>query len=253
MASQFKCKHCDSIYALRSEAATCCASVEEQTFYVCPYCDAQYKEQDAAEECCSLIEIHNIEDYRALFLPLYQNQNTDAEFVLSSESPHEFIYQLAENKFKIVLPKPFVYLTMTDVMGLICSERMIKVNDTSLEINCNGESLSWVSRTCNNVLSLIQAKLHWSLDLSAIGGLKRLSELLKSNGVDLNQNEVLNDQLTQNAQVLHLDITNGEIFLTNEANEVLLKINHVNQSIEALDPAWLVLQSNPAEKVQHAQ
>ncbi len=244
MASQFKCNNCDGVYALRSLAVACCTRLEEQTFYVCPYCDAQYKDQDDAEDCCSYLEIHNIEDYRALFLPLYQNQKTGAEFVLSSELPPEFIFQLAENKFKIVLPRPFVHKTMTAIVSLICSTNLIKVNDTWLEINCNHQSLHLMNKCCTHVMNLLQATPYWSLKLNEIGGLERLSGLLKNNGVDLDQNAVLNDQLTQKANTLHIDITNGEIFLTNETNQILLKINHVNQSIVGLDPQWFLIKSN---------
>ena len=67
--------------------------------------------------------------------------------------------------------------------------------------------------------------------------------------MNLDQNAVLNDQLTQKANTLYIDITNGEIFLTNETNQILLKINHVNQSIETLDPAWFLIKSNQTEAV----
>lgn len=250
MASQFKCNNCDSVYALRSEAVTCCASVEEQIFYVCPYCDEQYEDKNDAENCCSYIELHNIDDYRALFLPLYNP--SDSEFVLTSESSSDFISQISENIFKIVLPNAFVYRTMTDAMNLICSINLIKVNENSLEINCNRETLSWMTKYCIHIISLVQAKPYWSLKLSDIGGLQRLSELLKNNGVDIDQNEILNDQLTQEASTLNIDITNGEIFLTNnEGNQILLKINHVNQSIETLDPQWLLVKPNQTEAVSH--
>ena len=98
-------------------------------------------------------------------------------------------------------------------------------------------------------MNLLQATPYWSLKLSAIGGLERLEWILKNNGVNLDQNAVLNDQLTQKANTLYIDITNGEIFLTNETNQILLKINHVNQSIETLDPAWFLIKSNQTEAV----
>ena len=243
MASQFKCKICDSVFTLQSEAVACCTSVEEESFYVCPHCNQHHEDEDDAKNCCSYVELHDIQDYRKLFAPLYQK--TEAEFELLPE----FMYQLSENTFKIVLPNPYIRPTLADALNLICSVRYFQVNPTYLEIKCDGESLFRMKQHCSHLLTLLLAKPHWSLNLSDIGGLQRLSGLLKNNGVNLDEYEILNHELTQKAVALHFDITHGEIFLTDTDNQVLLKINHVNQSIAGLDPQWFLIKSNQTEAV----
>ena len=224
MPSKFKCRSCDSVYALRSDAIACCTRLKE-SFSICPHCNQEHDDEDQDDEYfCSHIEIHDIEDYRNIFAPLHQQTDTDG--ILSPEPQAEFIYQLAENTFKVVLPSPYIRATLVDAVYLIYATSLIQVNPTDLEINCNGQSFLRMKHCCSWLLTLFLAKPHWSIGLKDFGGQKRLREIFVNNGIDLDQDDDLSIQFIQNYRqlVLHFDIIHGEIFLTDNANRVLHKI-----------------------------
>ena len=265
MASQFKCKICDRVYELRSDAAKCCANIEEGSYYCCQVCRQHHDDEDDAENCCcSYAELHDIEDYRKIFLPLkiYASFFHDDNF--------EFITEISENIFKLVLRTRYIQRTLEDAVMFICPPDFIRVNPTDIEINCDCHSSNRMKQRANKLLALLLAKPHWSLKLKDIdnldhlseflknnSGLQRLSGLLKNNGVDLDEYEILNHELTQKNNILHFNITRGEIFLTNQDNQVLIKINHINKSIKIQDPQWLLVKSNQmtnqTEALQHDQ
>ena len=238
MASQFKCIRCDKKYQTKQQALECCLKIAEHIKYECLHCEDRYASKiEAANCCCKPIELHDINTYKALFLPLWQADE-------SHKIIPEFIEEHAENQFKITLPFTINPIALQDAMIIaLYLSPLLEITADSFVLDCQGASEQWIIHNCNTLLAIFQEKPSWTYLVSTpeFDLLKYLSIHKKCIENQNMINHVLEQVNQLGVKAIHFDVFQGQCWVTDQEDRTVIRVDYVNYTLQGPDSVTVQL------------